>query len=151
MQSLLNIDDFVVEDFSITTNPDYTRPEKEESDDIGISFDIKRKGNEPFFMLTLQIDLNKSKKAYTCVPYRIALKMSGFFSFAEGTEEEAMNKMIGLNGLSILYGIARGTVAQFTATCSHGKFVLPSMNFVELLKKKAIASGKTVHKKVDKK
>jgi preprotein translocase subunit SecB len=45
--------------------------------------------------------------------------------------------MIGLNGLSILYGVARGVVAQATANCPHGKFILPSVNFIELMKSKA--------------
>ncbi|NOY64146.1 MAG: hypothetical protein GXO97_01905, partial [Nitrospirae bacterium] len=65
------------------------------------------------------------------------LKLNGFFSFPEGTEEETIKKMIGLNGLVILYGTARGIVAQATANCLHGKFILPSVNFIELVKKKA--------------
>ncbi len=138
MQALLNIDDYFVEEFSIRTNPNYKKAEAEQGG-LEISFDIKRKGTEPRFMILMQIDLNKSKKAFSSAAYQISLKISGFFSFVEGTPEETMNKMIGLNGLSILYGVSRGIVAQATANCPHGKFILPSMNFVVLLKKKAQA------------
>ena len=137
MQALLNIDDYVVEDFDIATNEDYKRPQKDEASGMAISFDIKRKGKEPLFMLTLKVDLNKSERSASCGPYRLSLRISGFFSFTESVDEETMHRMIGLNGISILYGLARGAVAQFTATCRHGKFLLPSVNFVELLKEKA--------------
>jgi len=147
MPALLNIDDFVIDAFAIRSNPEYTKTEPEESGDIGISFDIKRKGEEPLFMISLLIDMNTSKKAFSCAPYQLSMKISGFFSFVEGTDEETINKMIGLNGLSILYGLMRGTVAQFTANCPHGKLVLPSVNFVELLKKKAQAEKRPIGKK----
>jgi preprotein translocase subunit SecB len=67
------------------------------------------------------------------------LKLTGFFCFVEGTDEEIINKMIGPSGLSILYGVARGVVAQVTGNSWHGKFILPSMNFIELMKGKAQA------------
>jgi len=59
--------------------------------------------------------------------------------------------MIGLNGLVILYGTARGIVAQATANCLHGKFILPSVNFVELVKKKAQSARKPQRKSSQKK
>ena len=70
------------------------------------------------------------------MPYQIAFKISGFFSFPPDTEEETIQKMVGLNALAVLYGIARGVVAQVTANGPHGKFILPTVNFVEMLKKK---------------
>jgi hypothetical protein len=42
-----------------------------------------------------------------------------------------IEKMIPLNGLAILYGIARGVVAQATANSSNEKFILPTVNLVE--------------------
>lgn len=45
--------------------------------------------------------------------------------------------MIAHKGISILYGVVRGTVADATATGWNGKFVLLTVNFVELVKQKA--------------
>ena len=49
--------------------------------------------------------------------------------------------MIGLNGPAILYGVARGVVAQATANCRYGKFVLPAMNFVKARRRKSNPRG----------
>ena len=150
MRALLDIDDFFVEELAVKANPEYP---KEASGDnkVSISFDIKRKGKEPLFMISMSIDVNKSKKAFLTAPYQLHLKLNGFFSFPEGTEEETIKKMIGLNGLVILYGTARGIVAQATANCLHGKFILPSVNFVELVKKKAQPARKPQRKRAQKK
>jgi preprotein translocase subunit SecB len=150
MQALLNIDNYFVEDISIRTNPGYKKA-KAEQGALEISFDIKRKGTEPRFMVLMQVDVNKSKKSFSGAAYQISLKIIGFFSFVEGTAEETMNKMIGLNGLTILYGVSRGIVAQATANCPHGKFILPSVNFVELLKKKAQATERQARAQTKKK
>ncbi|GBD99038.1 protein-export protein SecB [bacterium BMS3Abin07] len=150
MPALLDIDEYFVEELTVKSNPQYVK-EASEGGEVGISFDIKRKGKEPLFMISMSIKINKSKETFSLVPYRLSLKINGFFSFPEGTDEETIKKMIGLNGLVILYGIARGVVAQATANCLHGKFILPSMNFVELVKKKAHPSKKPSHKKSRKK
>ncbi len=71
------------------------------------------------------------------------LRITGFFSFAKGTDEQMIEKMIPLNGLAILYGIARGVVAQATANSMHEKFILPTVNLVEATKEQV---GKKVVK-----
>ncbi len=145
MRALLDIDDFFVEELAVKANPEYIE-EASGDNKVSISFDIMRKGEEPLFMISMSIDINKSKKAFSTAPYQLHLKLNGFFSFPEGTEEETIKKMIGLNGLVILYGTARGFVAQATANCLHGKFILPSVNFVELLKRKASPARKPQRK-----
>ncbi len=141
VQALLNFDDYFVEEITVKSNPDY-KPKDKVSGESSISFEIKQKGSELFFMMPMTIEVNKTKKAFSAAPYYIYLKISGFFSFPEGTDEETIRKMIGLNGLVMLYGAARGVVAQVTANCPHGKFVLPSRNFVELVKAKTKAGTK---------
>jgi hypothetical protein len=44
--------------------------------------------------------------------------------------------MIAPNGLAILYGFARGTVTHMTGCSRFGKIVLPSVNFIELIRRK---------------
>lgn len=138
MQSLLNIDEYFVDELQVKTNPNYKKLKKEEKGEINTSIGIKRKGKEPFFMIQMKIELNKSQKAFSSAPYYILLEISGFFSFVPEVDEEMINKMIGLNGPVILYGIARGVIAQATANCRHGKFVLPTVNFMEAMKKDTV-------------
>jgi preprotein translocase subunit SecB len=140
MQAQLNIDDYVVEELTIRGNPAYQKTAKEREAQIDITFSVKRKGKNPLYLITMAIELNKSKKAFTDNAYYVYLKINGFFSFPKGVSEETMQKMIGLNGVVMLFGIARGMVAQATANGAHGKFVLPAVNFVELIKNSKMSS-----------
>lgn len=140
MQSLLNIDDYFVEEIIVKANPNYKTNDKKS--DLKISFGLKRNGKKPMFMLPMKIEVNRSKESFSKSPYYILLEIVGFFSFPKGTDEETMKKMMGLNALVMQYGLARGEVAQVTSNGMHGKFILPSVNFVELAKAEAKAKVK---------
>jgi len=135
MLAQLNIEEYFVEELRVKANPDYRGGEGHEGT-VSVSFNIKRKGTEPLFMIPMVINVNKTKKAFETSPYQIVLKITGLFSFKEGTDEETIKKMINLNAPAMLYSIARGIVSQATAQSLHGKFILPTVNFVELIKKK---------------
>lgn len=135
MPALLDIEEYFVEEIRVKASPDYSGGSDHEGT-VSVSFNINRKGTEPFFMIPMVINVNKTKKAFETAPYQIVLKITGFFSFKEGTDEETIKKMISLNAPAMLYSIARGIVSQATAQSIHGKFILPTVNFVELLKKK---------------
>jgi preprotein translocase subunit SecB len=134
MQSLLNIDEYFVEELRVKINPEYTKDAKEETGEIAVAVSLKRKGKEPAFMISMRLELNKSKNAFSSAPYYILLDITGFFTFQDETDEETINKMIGLNGPVILYGVARGIVGQTTANFRQGKYVLPTLNLVEIMK-----------------
>lgn len=141
MNALLNIDEYFIEDISVKTNPDY-KDDAPADGDVGVTFGIKRQGKAPLFMLTMSVNLVKAKNKKFTTPYQVSFSITGFFSFAAGTDEATINRMIGLNGLAVLYGLARGIVAQVTANGPYGKFILPTVNFVELLKRKAKTGAK---------
>lgn len=136
MQSLLNINDYFVEELQVKANPEYKK-NIEDKGEIKTSLEFKRKGKELFFMVQMKIELNRSKEAFLVAPYYIYLDITGFFSFTDGTDEETVKKMIGLNAPVILYGVARGVVAQATANFRYGKFILPTVNFVDALRVQA--------------
>lgn len=145
MQSLLKISDYFVEELRVKANGAYKGTSAEE-DALETSVGIKRKGKEPHFMIQMKVKLNNKKVDFDNARYYVYLEISGFFSFAEGTDEEAIRKMIGLNGPAILYGVARGVVAQATANCRYGKFVLPAMNFVKAQSKQQLGKGRKLGK-----
>jgi|Deesub1362A_J573_1020465.scaffolds.fasta_scaffold23972_2 preprotein translocase subunit SecB len=135
MPAQLDIEEYFVEEVRVKANPDYSGEISHEGE-ISVSFNIKRKGTEPFFMIPMIINVNKTKKAFETAPYQIVLRITGFFRFKEGTDEVTIKKMIGLNAPAMLYSIARGIVSQTTAQSLHGKFILPTVNFVELVTKR---------------
>jgi preprotein translocase subunit SecB len=153
MLAQLNLNDYFIDEFRFAANRDHEAGGTT-SGTIDIDFDISRSGETPLdFMISLVVDINPRDEDFERGEYRIHLKLSGFFSFTEGVSEDMINSMIAHNGLSILYGVARGTVADATATSWHGKFVLPGVNFIELIKQKAEAAqkGKKTPRKVRKK
>ena len=139
MLAQLNLNDYFIDEFAFAANRK-REASSTTSGTIDIDFNINRSSENPLdFMITQVIDINRRDEDFEQGDYRIHLKLSGFFSFAEGTSEEMINGMIAHNGLSILYGVARGSVADATATSWHGKFVLPAVNFIELVRQKAEA------------
>ena len=136
MQALLDITEYHVDNVEIRANPDYKECDVA-SGNIKVDFDIKQNNDNPLlFMITLFIELNNSKKALSSAEYKIKFDITGYFSFSEGTPEETVDKMIAPSGLSILYGVARGVLAQITGNFKHGKFILPTLNFIEIIKDK---------------
>jgi preprotein translocase subunit SecB len=65
-------------------------------------------------------------------PYRLRLKLSDVFSFRPNTPADRQERMITVNGPAILYGVARGIVAETTGAGRHGKYVLPSVDLLPM-------------------
>ncbi|MBI3351501.1 MAG: protein-export chaperone SecB [Nitrospirae bacterium] len=143
MQSLLDIDNYFVEEIAVKVNPEFRG--KVVKSELNFSFDILRNGEETGkFMILMNIKIGHSSKGLGNTPYMIKLNLRGFFSFNPKADEVTINKMIGGNGLSILYGVARGIVAQVTANGPYGKFILPAANLTGALKKKAKEQEKQI-------
>lgn len=146
MQSLLNIYDFTIEELHIRANDQYTIKTKGEKTEVDTVVSVRRKADTADFLVRLRIEVNKAKQVFAKAPYYILLDISGFLGFAEGTDEETIRRMIGINGPVIIYGVARGIVAQATANGRHGKFVLPTVNFLKGIKEKPARKPKTPQK-----
>lgn len=133
MQAQLNIDEYFVDELIVKKNAKFDK-NKPITGDFFVDFDIlNNKDNPRLFMITMIIEFNKTNHN---APYYIFIKLSGFFSYNEGTEEEYIKKTLALNAPSILYGVARGIIAQVSCNYEYGKFIIPAVNFVEILKRK---------------
>lgn len=142
MQAQLNLNDYYLDEFSFAVNREHV-PGETICGTIDLDFDIRRNSDRPLdFMIDMTVDINPREEDFLKCDYRIHLMLTGIFSFAEGTSEETISNMIAHNGLSMLYGVARGVVADATAISWHGKFVLPSLNLVEVIKRKSEALSK---------
>lgn len=146
MQAQLNLNDYYINELSFVANRDHI-PSEALCGTIDLDFDIKRNSDNPLdFMIYLRVDVNPREEDFEKCDYRIHLCLSGFFSFEKGTAEDTISNMIATNGLSMLYGVARGMVANATAMSWHGKFVLPSLNLIEIIKRKSEVESKAEKK-----
>jgi preprotein translocase subunit SecB len=151
MPALLEIDEYSIDGFSFQANTDFDGV-KESHNALDVDFNIGRATTgEPRFEVRLFISQNQKDEQFAQAPYRLNMNVAGYFHFPDDTDEETIKKMIVPNGLAILYGIARGTVAHMTGCSRFGKLVLPSVNFIELIKEKGWAEKVQSRKKIPKK
>jgi len=69
-----------------------------------------------------QVDSNREK-----VGYQVECEIMGIFEISEEIPEERWPGFIRLNGLSILYGILRGQLANATGSFPNGKLLIPTI------------------------
>jgi len=137
MNSQLNLDNFFIEELVLKTNNDFQSKEVTKNQ-LNVDFLIlNNKDNPLLFKVVLKIEINKSKKFFESAGFCILMRLSGFFSVQEKTDENMKKQLISFNAPSILYGIARGIVSEATSNTIYGRYILPTINFVELVKKKA--------------
>jgi preprotein translocase subunit SecB len=88
------------------------------------------------YMVALVIAVEPSEVRPALDAYHIKIRIEGFFNFKPEADvsQAQKDKLVQLNGSSILMGLARGLVAQATGVSEFGKYLLPAVNFVEILK-----------------
>lgn len=142
----LQLRDYVLLYLLIEANPNFKSSENEGREgDIGFKFDFKKNPEEPIFLVELEILLNQKEEMFNQQPYRIKVRLQTFLEFDKSFPEKDIHNLLGPNGLAMTYSIARGIVGQATGTSLHGKFILPTMNFIEVLKEQ---SKKTTQKSI---
>jgi preprotein translocase subunit SecB len=137
MISPLLLNNYFVKELSCRSNPAYsTEAEVRNVGKIHCSVEFGTATNAPdHFMVALTIIVEPSTVTPALDPYDINMKIVGFFNFMPQTDIPTTQKerLVTLNGSSILMGLARGLVAQTTGVSEFGKYLLPPVNFVEIL------------------
>ncbi|WP_461829531.1 hypothetical protein [Aquifex sp.] len=102
---------------------------------VDLDFDVfKVKDKENIYLIKLFLKVNHSRKAN--YPFRAALNFSALFTFLETIEEEKRNQYILYNGLSILYGFARGYLFSKLDMLLPEHRIIPTVNLVDIIRKK---------------
>lgn len=128
--------DYTVFKFAFEVSPTYH--EEPSQVELGMDFNVGvNTDNELNYRIDLSIVINESEPAYEEAGFRLSMELAGIFEFVPETSKEERDRMIGLNGLSMLFSTARGVVAQLTAQSPIGKYVLPSVNIAEFLRLRA--------------
>jgi preprotein translocase subunit SecB len=134
----LQLREFLVETLHVDANPQFQAAKSDEYESqLSVDFGFHRAAGKPAFRVDLDVRVNPTESGFKRAPYRIWIKTQTFLEFDVGYPEQDIPKMLGPNGLAMAYGIARGIVGQSTGIAIHGRFMLPTVNFVELLRLKA--------------
>jgi preprotein translocase subunit SecB len=140
VRSPLQPKQYALKYLSLEENPTFRKTSKDVK--MLVSFPVRprlfQRPRSRDFLLRLEIRVNESAKAFKLAPYRATLRLDTYFEVDPGLPPDKMKQMLWYNGLSIAYGIARGIIGQATAQGSHAKFVLPAVNFVEILKHRKV-------------
>lgn len=129
--------DYFVDYIETEVNPAFDEASENYEGSIAVDFDFKRSDDEKHFMVLMRIAANNDEASFKASPYRAVIRLRAFFEFEENFPEKEIPNLLGPNGLAMTYSVARGIVGQITGNGQHGKLVLPSVNFIELLKEKS--------------
>lgn len=145
MKALLQLDDYWVDKLSIEATGGAVEAPIFSADGLPrVTFGVYASEASENYRVDMQVLVGKAAAARG-FPYRMRLRLSGIFSFAPATPPNVRERMINVNGPAILYGVARGVVGEATATGPRGKYVLPSINFIEMLERRARQPAKHNH------
>jgi len=122
-----------LEDFHMTRlHLDWVDPAREEvnieATNSRFDYDVfSNREHSRYFMMKFQawfqqVDENRNK-----VGYQVECETLGIFEISEEIPEESWSGVIRLNGLSILYGILRGQLANATGSFPNGKLLIPTI------------------------
>jgi preprotein translocase subunit SecB len=144
--------------FMTRVNVAWHEPSQPGSVDIDFLFDYdvaKHTTEKNRFRLAFRLGV-KSKTPMP-VEYSLDCEIVGFFHFPQETTDDAMQRLIRLNGCTILYGVLRGQLANITGSFPRQKLILPTVmmedvvNDIEREKAQARESHLIAEKKVAKK
>lgn len=131
MLSPMRLERFWLEELVIETAlHDNSKAAEHQSYDIKhIDFDVKKKRESNTLRLRLLVEIVALENPRLHGVKRVRIALWGQFSFAEGAAEDFIQNATPLNQLAILYGLARGIVANTTGSAIAGTFLLPSVDF----------------------
>ena len=146
MSSPMQLEDYIILDLKFSSNCASDINCSGETD-FRFDFNIKEREKGKDYILNVRFTFGPSKQEEEKNPYNISISLSGHFLFPGKTDKQKRDRLLLLNGTSILYGIARGLISQITANSVHGKWVIPTVNFIELIENRQKIIGRNKHKK----
>ena len=138
MKSLLQLEDYWVDDLAIKDGVE--APKSRDTVLPTIRYEIYTPAEEApseeserhLVKITVSAGRAKVQKG---IPYQFRIQLSGVFSIDSQLEDETKGLYLFHNAPAMLYGIARGIIGEVTASGRHERYILPSINFVELNKR----------------
>lgn len=90
--------------------------------------------SEKFSVILVQLTVELDAEGENPPPYLCNVKCVGYFAISKNAFPEEKKRLdVGVvNGASILYGIIREKIADFTSRAWYGTLVLPTGNFADM-------------------
>jgi preprotein translocase subunit SecB len=128
------LDNFLLESIAVAPNPSFNDNADDNTGQLTIGVSVATHNTEKNLrQVKLDVKLHPKDGAEDrFFPYLISVSGKAFFSLKDGYTEEVADRFLNLQGASQLYGFLRGQVTQITALGTHGQFLLPPANFVEM-------------------
>ena len=150
--SPLQLLEYTFESFSVNLTPDYDNSRRDPSavvapsnmtleSECGIA-DIQEKDAFSDYALKLVLKVAPSEQA--SAPYSLAVAVRGIFRMHRMNDEKDLpdrKSRALVNGISILYGVAREMVTSVTSRFAYGQMLLPTLNFTQLAQTPAAAAA----------
>lgn len=129
--SPLQLEQYFVTELSFSSNRafDPHAPASIEVDQVTVEHNCQQTEKDRTWQVTLGVKLHAPADANA--PYHLAVEMVGIFSVLEGFPDEKEERMVKINGPSMLYGIAREVIRDVTSRGPYFPILLPSANFFE--------------------
>lgn len=127
----LQLDGYVFTKLLVEANTDFD-PEKQQDigqSDIDFSMGIavsKDKDNPNLYQIEIKIE-NLHSKTIT-LPYTIEAKVVGVFSVDPKFKHDDLDRLVQINGASMLFGAAREQILTITGRGPFGSLKLPTIN-----------------------
>ncbi len=91
---------------------------------------VRLKGEQKRYQLTLTVESSPASEGDE--PYRIHCQIVGQFVVDDAFENDDLDRLVAINGASILYSALREMVLLVTGRCAWGAVQLPTVNFKHL-------------------
>jgi len=132
--------DFRLADLHVEFNDEWLwTPEEEhcpESYDVDPDFGVHSSPHDEDVLIRLSLTcLPVASAPGACRFGQVAATVWGVLHFADDVDDAERERRVFLNGPVILHGLLRGVVASATGSCAGGPFILPTVNYVEVLRR----------------
>ena len=77
----------------------------------------------------VRVEVKSNVEDSESAPYQIHFSVVGFFTLSEEFEHENIERLVQVNGASVLYSAMREFVLTVTSRCAWGNLMLPTVNF----------------------
>ncbi len=132
--AIMQCKSYFVQDILVEANVEYTPSSNSDSrDDIKFDYAIGKNPELLSFMITLSLEINSLKTKFKDSRYHLKLTLLSVFDFPPDTNLEEIKAKLEPNGLAMSYSIARGIIGDVTANALHGRYILPTVNFMKVI------------------
>lgn len=129
----LDLKTYTVQALSFEARNDFN-PEHDLLSQVELGYSVEpHPEGAPEFAAFLSIRLGTEQLEKPNLPYDVSIRIAGVFQAARELRPLETESELVVNALTILYGVARGHVAQSTGVGMYGKLVLPAVSFADLV------------------